>query len=91
MFSTQPTTTPEQDERTRKAALVREIANRFTYHAPSGTQAARYEQIRHMAGLFAQELVKLAPESRELSTALTKLDEVVFWTNAAIARRESQE
>jgi hypothetical protein len=75
----------------RKAATVREIAIRFTYHAPHGTQAARYEQIRHMAGQLAMELVNLCPDSREFSVALTKLDEVVFWANASIARNEKQE
>lgn len=30
----------------------------------------------------------LTPKSREQSTALTNLDQVVFWANAAIARNE---
>jgi len=30
---------------------------------------------------------QLAPESREKSLAITKLEEAVYWLNAAIARR----
>lgn len=33
-------------------------------------------------------LLGICPDSRELSTALTKLEEAVFWANAAIARNE---
>ena len=73
------------------AKQIQEIARRFTYHAPFGTQAGRYEQIRSMCGQVGQELIKLCPESRELSVALTKLDEVVFWANASIARTEQPE
>jgi hypothetical protein len=77
--------------RTPSPKLIREIANRFTYHAPEGDQANRYQQIRAQAGALAQELAKMCPESRELSLALTKLDEVVFWSNAAIAREIKEE
>jgi hypothetical protein len=64
-----------------------ELENRFTYHAKPG-QPAKYEQIRSMAKHVAINLVEHCPDSRELSTALTRLDEVVFWANAAIARGE---
>ena len=33
-------------------------------------------------------LDEYCPESREKSLAVTKLEEVVFWSNAAIAREE---
>jgi hypothetical protein len=61
---------------------------RFTYHQPKDDQIPRYQEIRGRAELLALRLCQLCPESRELSLALTKLDEVVFWANAAIARRE---
>jgi hypothetical protein len=66
---------------------LKEIQNRFTYHAPKEGQPAIYEELRERAKLMALALDSLCPESRELSLALTKLDEVVFWANAAIARR----
>jgi hypothetical protein len=74
-----------------QAKQIQEIARRFTYHAPHGDQASRYEHIRAMSGQLAQELIRLTPESREQAVALTKLDEVVFWSNAAIARNEIPE
>ena len=67
--------------------LPEELENRFTYHAPTEGQPEKYEKIRGMAHSFAAELVEDCPESRELSLALTHLDEVVFFANAAIARR----
>jgi hypothetical protein len=36
---------------------------------------------------LAEYIDTTAPDGREKSLALTHLDEVVFWTNAAIARR----
>jgi hypothetical protein len=71
--------------------LVQDIARRFTYHSPEGDQASRYQHIRAQAGAYAQELAKLCPEGREFSLALTHLDEVVFWANAAIAREVREE
>ena len=64
-----------------------ELANRFTYHAPIEGQPQKYEKIRAMAHRIAVELAVMCPESRELSLAITKLEEAVFWANAAVARR----
>lgn len=66
----------------------RRIENDFRYHAPRDDQLARYQRIREVARALAHELVDLTPPSREQSLALTKLEEVVFWANAAIARNE---
>ena len=65
-----------------------EIDNRFTYHTPHDSQIERYQTIRDMLKDTANKLVLLTPKSREQSLALTKLEEVVFWANAAIARNE---
>jgi hypothetical protein len=65
-----------------------EILRRFTYHPPKGTQSKRYEVIRAQAKHFAQIIDGNCPDSREQSLALTKLEEVVMWANAAIARNE---
>ena len=65
-----------------------ELANRFTYHPPTGTQTERYEAIRSRAHEFADFIERTTPESREQSLAMTALEEAVFWANAAIARRE---
>lgn len=68
-----------------------ELDIRFTYHAPVRDQAARYEGMRAAAKQLAEHIVTVTPESREQSLALTALDEVVFYANAAIARREPGE
>lgn len=66
-----------------------QISKVFVYHAPIGDQAARYERIRELGRKFALELNELCPDSRELSVAHTKLQEVVMFANAAIAINES--
>lgn len=65
-----------------------ELASRFTYHPPKEGQPEKYERIREEAHELAKTLVELCPSSRELSRALTAMDDVVFNANAAIARRE---
>jgi len=65
-----------------------DLKNRFTYHAPKGDQAKRYEEIRDYAHGCASLVNGQCPESREKSLALTHLEEAVFWANAAIARHE---
>lgn len=65
-----------------------DITNRFTYHPPKDDQPARYSAIRAEAREFALLLCEKCPGSRELSLAITHLEEAVFWGNAAIARHE---
>lgn len=65
-----------------------DLVSRFTYHPPKDGQADKYHVIRENALEIAKGLVTACPPSRELSLALTKLEEAVFWANAAIARHE---
>lgn len=65
-----------------------EIHNIYTYHKPKADQPKRYGEIRETAYKFAATIVGLCPDSRERSIALRKLEEVVMWANAAIARNE---
>jgi hypothetical protein len=64
-----------------------EIENRFTYHPPNPTQISNHMAIRNQAKALAYVIDSLVPESREKSIAMTKLDEVVMFANAGIARR----
>ena len=64
------------------------LDNNFTYHPPKGTQQERYENLRAMAKVLATEIMESSKESREQSLAITKLEEAIFWANAAIARNE---
>lgn len=65
-----------------------ELEKRFTYHPPKPDQIERYGEIRSTAKAFATLIADRTPPSREQALALTKLDEVVMWANAAIARNE---
>ena len=67
-----------------------DLNTRFTYHKPFGNQPERYESIRGLALEFADILLNKCPDSRELSLAITKIEEAVFWANAAIARHEEE-
>lgn len=65
-----------------------QIENNFRYHAPQSGQIERYDVLRSSAKDLATTFATRCPESRELSLALTKLEEAVMWANAAIARNE---
>lgn len=65
-----------------------DLTNRFTYHAPKGDQAIRYERIRDAAHHLAGIIDVRCPDSREKSLAITHLEETVMWANASIARNE---
>ena len=67
---------------------AQELEKRFTYHQPKGNQPEKYEVIRGRAKQLAELINDITPDSREKSVAITKLEEVVFWANASIARNE---
>jgi hypothetical protein len=62
------------------------IETNFSYHPPHSDLPQRYEEIRARGKELALFLAEVTPESREQSVALTKLEEVVMWANAALAR-----
>ncbi|MGN7137222.1 Acb2/Tad1 domain-containing protein [Streptomyces pseudogriseolus] len=68
-----------------------DIEHRFAFHA-AATQEKRdaHTSVRQQCRLLADELNELLPDGREKSLALTKLEEVMFWANAAIARAGSE-
>jgi len=61
------------------------IENWFSYHAPVGDQAQRYERIRAAGGEFARLLVELCPCSADRTAAIRKIREAVYSANASIA------
>lgn len=63
-----------------------QIENNFSYHAPKPGQPELYQEIREKAKEFAYLIDEKAPNSREKSLAMTKLEEAVMWANAAVAR-----
>ena len=58
---------------------------RFTYHKPQPGQAERYVLIRDKAKEFAELINKECPDSRELSLAMTNLEQAAMWANASAA------
>lgn len=67
-----------------------ELRNRFTYHPPTLGTLERYEESRNLGAGFASWINSNVPDSREKSIALTKIDEVVMWANAGIARHTKE-
>lgn len=88
----------EESEKTQEAHMEKvhviteaeqaRLDNNFTYHAPKGDQAERYEAIQAKAKELAAFFMEHCPPSRELSIALTHVEEAVYSANAAIARNE---
>lgn len=63
-----------------------EISKRFDHHAPSETKILKHQVARTATKRTAQDFYDWLPEGREKALALTKLEEALFWANAAIAR-----
>lgn len=66
--------------------MIEKIENAFTYHPPKPGQPEIYEKIRAKAKELAYLIYGNCPPSREASLSQTKLEEAVFWANAAVAR-----
>jgi hypothetical protein len=79
---------PGADMYTPSERISEQLKNTFQYHRPSGNQAERYERLRDEGGKLAHMIATNTPESREQSVALTKLQEVIMFANAAIAINE---
>ena len=64
-----------------------DLQNRFMHHPPtSEDQAKTYEVMRGKCIDLARHVVNQTPECREQSLAITKIEEAMFWANAATAR-----
>jgi len=68
-------------------AYERNARNFRSYHVDRES-AANMDLIRSVAHGFANFIVDVVPEGRELSLALTKLEEVVTWANSGISRHQ---
>lgn len=64
-----------------------ELHHRFAYHPPATSEVATdHENVREACWRVANYLNELVPDGREKATMMTKLEEAMFWANAAIAR-----
>lgn len=66
-----------------------DIENRFAYHKPSSeTVANTHSEMREKCRTLAHHMNNNCPPGKELSLAITKLEEAMMWANAAIARHQ---
>lgn len=68
-----------------------DIANRFDFH-PATTQEKRnaHTSVRQTVRRAADAINEQVPDGREKATAITKLEEAMFWANAALARANEE-
>lgn len=72
--------------------LPEDIAHRFAFHAAT-TQEKRDEHtsVRQACRRLADEMNEKLPDGREKALVVTKLEEVMFWATAAIARAGAED
>ena len=73
-------------ETRRKHMKEKEIRRNYAEQVLDEEQITNINGIRRQARSLALVINDVAPESREKSLALTKLEEAVMWADAAIAR-----
>ena len=65
---------------------IERIENEFTYHPPTPDKIPKWEAIRAKARELAQIISNECPGGHDQDIAIERLNECVFWANAAIAR-----
>jgi hypothetical protein len=63
-----------------------DLANRFSFHPATPDTGPKHDDVRVTCLDLAGDIDDGLPDSREKSLAITHLEEVMFWWNAAIAR-----
>lgn len=66
------------------------LRTRFVTKAPSHEAAYAMADVREVFADFADMIDGLAPDSREKSLALTKLEEAKYYTNQSIILADNQ-
>lgn len=62
------------------------IANDFKFHPATEVTGPMHDQVRALCMVLAGELINIVPPGRDLSLALTALEETMHWANAGIAK-----
>jgi len=63
-----------------------DMVNRFRHYEPDDDKIVKHSEVRNQALDLAMDWEVDLPAGREKALALTKLEEAMFWANAAIAR-----
>ena len=66
--------------------LLSALENQFKFHPAEGTQPLQYATVRGQCLDLAQLIAVIVPDCWEREQAFKKLNEVMFWANAGIAR-----
>lgn len=65
----------------------RDIEHRFAFHAATTDEKRdAHTSVRQQCRQLADALNAQLPEGREKAVVMTKLEEVMFWANASLAR-----
>lgn len=62
------------------------LMDNYRHHAPDEDKVKVHQAIRGNIYSAAEYINGNVPECREKSLAMTKLEEAMFWANAAVAR-----
>lgn len=66
---------------------LEDIAHRFAFHAATNEEKRNaHSSVRQACSDVAHFMNNKLPDGREKSLAVTKLEEAMFWANAALAR-----
>jgi hypothetical protein len=63
----------------------------FKAHKPKPGTAELHVEVRLRAGELAAWVLEHLPSCPERSTALNRIEEAMFWTNAGIARENAED
>lgn len=64
------------------------LRHRFNYYKPTGNKAVYHQEVRNGCLDLALLINTKCPDCREQAVAITKLEEVMMWAMAAIARND---
>lgn len=63
-----------------------DLKRRFAFHPADGPTGQTHDTVRSSVHDCASDLCELIPPGRELSLALTSLEQAMMWGNAGVAR-----
>jgi len=76
----------------RRQFTADDLDNRFEYHPPrSAARAGAHTTVRTACKDVARQFNEFLPDGREKAVVMTRLEEVMFWANAALARSMDEE
>ena len=64
------------------------IKNDYGFHPATAVSAPQHAEVRSLCQNLAFQLDDMLPDGREKSLAFTALEEVMHWSNSAIAKQQ---